>query len=212
MAQRPKEHVREALLAAAARELATHGLGGATLATVAKRAGTSIGNLYKYFQDKDALVAAALPPSLLSTLSKLVRSQVRSLEGHDLSQLARAHPYRERAADLLEFSLQRRDEVLFLLTRAEGTRFGAFRHGLEKDLVGLALSWARLAHPGYRPSASTRRTLSRIYRGFLGSLADILAREAGQRATRAAVSQFVAYHLAGLRALFAADAGHREPP
>ena len=203
MAQRPKEHVRDAFLAATARELSVHGLDGATLATVARRAGTSIGNLYKYFKNKDELVDAALPPSLLRTLSKLVRAQVRSLEGRELSQLGPAHPYREHAADLLQFSLQHRDEVLFLLTRAEGTRFGAFRHRLEKDLVSLALSWARLAHPGYRASTATRRTLSRIYRGFLNSLADILAIERGEAAARAAVAEFVTYHLAGLRAFFA---------
>lgn len=196
---------------ATARELAVHGLDGATLATVAQRAGTSIGNLYKYFQNKDELIDATLPASLLTTLSKLVRAQVRSLEGRDLTQLGPAHPYRQHAADLLQFSLERRDQVLFLLTRAEGTRFGAFRHQLEKDLVSLALSWARLAHPGFRAGPATRRTLARIYRGFLNALADILALETSETAARAAVAEFVSYHLAGLRAFFAAAAPHREP-
>ncbi|CAN5553252.1 hypothetical protein BH09MYX1_BH09MYX1_24160 [soil metagenome] len=45
MAQRQKEEVRAALVAAAAEELCAVGFERATLSAIAERAGTSIGNL-----------------------------------------------------------------------------------------------------------------------------------------------------------------------
>lgn len=48
----------DAIVAATAQVLASHGYEGATTALIAKRAGTSVGSLYQYFPTKEALVIA----------------------------------------------------------------------------------------------------------------------------------------------------------
>jgi len=48
----------ERLLTAAERTLETAGLEGATVPAIARRAGMSVGNVYKRFADKDALLRA----------------------------------------------------------------------------------------------------------------------------------------------------------
>lgn len=48
----------DAMLEAAAQVLVEHGYEGATTARVAERAGVSIGSLYQYFPNKEALIAA----------------------------------------------------------------------------------------------------------------------------------------------------------
>ncbi len=48
----------EAILEAAARILETEGLEGYTTNAIAKRAGVSVGSLYQYFPNKDAITAA----------------------------------------------------------------------------------------------------------------------------------------------------------
>jgi AcrR family transcriptional regulator len=50
----------DAIIAAAAQVLIAHGYEGATTARVARRAGVSVGSLYQYFPNKDALVAALI--------------------------------------------------------------------------------------------------------------------------------------------------------
>jgi len=50
----------EAILTAAAQVLIAHGYEGATTARIAERAGVSIGSLYQYFPNKEALVAALI--------------------------------------------------------------------------------------------------------------------------------------------------------
>jgi AcrR family transcriptional regulator len=50
----------DAILAAAARVFGTHGYAAATTNHIAERAGVSIGSLYEYFPNKDAILAALM--------------------------------------------------------------------------------------------------------------------------------------------------------
>ena len=60
LAQRPKPEVRAAFVTAAASLFAEIGYDAATMGAVAERAGSSIGNLYKYFASKEELFVAVL--------------------------------------------------------------------------------------------------------------------------------------------------------
>lgn len=205
MPQQKKAHVRSALVAAARRRFAEHGLDGATLAAIAGDAGTSIGNLYKYFADKAELFAAAVPPERPAELRALLREQVEALGGErDPGALPADHPYRQAAARTREFSLRHRDELLFLLRHAAGTPYASFRDDVVADLVRLSARHAEASYPGVTLGAADHRALRRIYRAYVASIADILAEERSPRALAEATRKLAAYHLAGLRAFFTA--------
>jgi AcrR family transcriptional regulator len=53
-----RETVRLAILDAAEELIARHGLHGAALVQIARRAGVAVGTLYNYFTDRDALIRA----------------------------------------------------------------------------------------------------------------------------------------------------------
>jgi AcrR family transcriptional regulator len=203
MAQRPKERMRRAILAEAARQFAEAGVEKATLAAIAAEAGTSIGNLYKYFSGKDELFSAAMPAKLVGELAGLLRRRVEALGvERDVRVLGPTHPYRLASDGLLRFALAHRSRILFLLRRAQGTRYASFNDTLVRDLQRLAVRYAKGAYPKVKMTAAMRRALERIYRAFLESIAAILAEETTDRALEDAVEQFAAYHLAGLRAFF----------
>jgi AcrR family transcriptional regulator len=68
--------VRSAILEAAEHLIGEHGLHGAGLAQIAKRAGVAVGTLYNYFTDRDALIRglfesrrATLRPRLLAAIT-----------------------------------------------------------------------------------------------------------------------------------------------
>lgn len=68
----------DALLDAAASLLATVGLSGMTTNAVAERAGVSVGSLYQYFPNKQALVAAVadrINAALVAQVESIVRSE-----------------------------------------------------------------------------------------------------------------------------------------
>lgn len=205
MPQRPKDRVRRAIVKAARRELALSGMTGATVGAIASRADTSVGNVYKYFPDKDALLDAAVPEEMVLEIRTLLSNRVEALGfSQDVGELGPGHPYHAATEELMRFALEHRDPILFLLVRAEGSVHQGFVDDVVRDLTRLALRYARGAYPGLRLGASGRRALQRIYRAFLVQIASVLQNETAPRSVRTAMAHLTDYHLTGLRGFFRA--------
>lgn len=203
MAQRPKDEMRRAILTAAADELAELGFERATLASIAARGGTSIGNLYKYFANKDELFHAAVPPEVATELRERLRHRVRALGlERDVRDLRATHPYEVASRDLFSFVIAHRAQILFLLSRAEGSRYASFANELAQSLTKLAVEYVTEAYPAASLTPARRRALLRIYRAFIATISAILREEGSERALREATDHFASYHLAGLKAFF----------
>jgi len=203
MAQRPKEEMRLAIVRAAADAFAEVGFERAALAAIAAEAGTSIGNLYKYFSSKEELFAAAVPEDVADELAARLTRRVEALgDARDVHALAEGHAYAAASEDLLAFSIANRAPILFLLRHGRGTAHASFADDLARRLTKLATAYASRAHGEDPMTAPRRRALERFYRGFVASLASILAEETTARAIRAATTHLTTYHLAGLRSFF----------
>jgi len=203
MAQRPKPEVREAILKAAAEAFAEGGFERAALGDVVQRAGTSIGNLYKYFANKDELFAEFIPRGFTTEFTNRVRAQVEALRTErNVFALDEAHPYRRASEELLTFTIAHRERVVFLLLRAQGTKHERFASEVVRLLVELALGYVCSAYPDLAITPAVKRTLTRIYKAFVSSLGTILVEERSEQAVRAAVASHATYHLSGLQALF----------
>jgi len=203
MAQRPKEPMRRAIIDAAAREFADVGFDGAALTTIAARARTSIGNLYKYFSSKNELFSAAIPDQVVRDLGSLLRRRMQAVgRERDVRQLGPGHPYHLASDELLRFALAHRQQILFLLRRAEGTPYASTVGKIVQRLTSLAVDYGRRAYRRAAMNAPRRRALVRVYRALVASIASILAEETSERALREATGHLTIYHLAGLRAFF----------
>jgi AcrR family transcriptional regulator len=203
MVQRPKTEIREAILRAAAAAFAQDGFEGASLGDIVERAGTSIGNLYKYFGNKEELFAKFMPQEFTADLTNRVRSQVGALRTEpDAFSLDKDHPYWRASDALLAFTLEHRERVVFLLLRAQRTKHERFASEIVRLLVALALEHARANHASFAASAANKRALTRIYTAFVASLGTILVEERSEAAVREAVALHTTYHLSGLQALF----------
>lgn len=203
MAQRPKPEVRDALQKAAAEAFAEGGFERAALGDIVERAGTSIGNLYKYFANKDELFEDFIPRGFTTELTGRVRAQVEALRSEtNIFGLDDAHPYRRASEDLLAFTIAHRERVAFLLLRAQGTKHERFSNDVVRLLVELAIEHAHATYPTFAVTPATKRTLTRIYRSFVATLGAILAEERAEHAVREAVARHATYHLSGLKALF----------
>ncbi len=203
MAQRPKPEVRDAIVQAAAEAFADVGFERAALSDIVQRAGTSIGNFYKYFDSKGELFAAFLPRGFSAEVERRIRAQVEALRGEqDVFSLADDHPYRRASEELVRFTIAHRHRIVFLLLRAGGTRHAQFRARLVRLLVGLALEHARATYAGFAATSANKRALTRIYTAYITTLGGILEQERSQRAIREALTLQTTYHLSGLKAFF----------
>jgi AcrR family transcriptional regulator len=101
----------EAILEAAARILETRGLVACTTNAVAQRAGVSIGSLYQYFPNRDALTAALIEretAQLMVDIDAATRQKTASGRLREMVQAAVAHQMRRPAlARVIDFEEQR---------------------------------------------------------------------------------------------------------
>lgn len=127
MAQVLKPDVRDRIVAAAREEFFTHGYEPASMAGIARRAGVSTSNIYRYFPDKSALFDAALPDALIERHDELLDERIAALvEPVDAS---------DAATRLLEFWLEHRLAIAVLLDHTGDTTRGQYRHRFVDRLV-----------------------------------------------------------------------------
>lgn len=203
MAQRPKEHVRAGIVSAAAALFAEIGYEQTTMAAVAERAHSSIGNVYRYFPSKEDLFAAVLPREFTVDLQRMTRRRIKALGTvRDLRLLARDARYHVLSGELLDHCLAHPERIVILLGKARGTPYAAFAPEFTANLVQWALAYAHNAWPGIRLSAGLRFALEQIYANHFAALAQAFSTFRNPEQIRDAVSHLTAHHQGGLKHLF----------
>jgi AcrR family transcriptional regulator len=219
MSQAPKDHVRDAFVAAAGAAFSELGYEGTRMAAVAERAGSSVGNLYRYFPDKEALFRAVVPDDLVRELERRTRARVRAFgAAKDVKSLPHDASYHALSEELLDYCLQHRAAVVIVLARAEGTPYSAFAERFVEALVGWSLDYARVAYPELCITAELRWVLRRAYFSFVTHIADALLHYPNEARTRSVLALLTAHHQGGLKNLFQtaggpdAEPSHAETP
>jgi AcrR family transcriptional regulator len=201
--QRPKEHVRAQFVAAASALFAEVGYATTTMGAVAERAGSSIGNLYKYFPSKEALFEVVVPSSFVTDVRRLTRARIEALGTiRDIRLVPADASYHVLAGDLLDLCLAHRERIVILLGRAEGTPFEDFPEDFTKRLVEWALDYVKGAWPTVRPTPEMRFALRRIYRNYLAGVAEAFMTFREEKPIREAIAHLTAHHQGGLKHLF----------
>lgn len=197
MAQVLKDEVRERIRKAALGVFAERGFRGATMPEIARRAGVAPANLYRYYDDKDALFAAVVPDDLARRHDELLARSVRSL-----ASLAGAPPTGTTEANeaLLVFWVENRHAVVLLLDRGADTRYARYGERFVEKLVALSVGEIHAAYPDLRMSPEAKKTLTIIFDNTRRAIASILASTRDEARVREAIAGFRSYQMAGLAA------------
>lgn len=203
MAQILKESVQERILTAALVAFAETGFQGTSVAAIARGAGVSTGNVYRYFENKDVLFEAAVPPAFARKLSALLRQRVDALRGVvNVAGLPEDARWRVISQQLLELAFENRLRVVIALSpqKSAGTGLATFRERTLSELVERAEAYGRSLEPARTLGPEHRLVLSRIYAGLLDTVAAVLQAHESRAAVDADVLRFTTYHLAGMKA------------
>lgn len=135
-----KDDLREKILESAVAQFAKKGFQAATMRDIASKAGISSGNIYRYFESKEALFDCAVGPTY-----ELVRNMESELE----QEIQSGNVSRRNFHKLMtRFSKQAFDiflnhgaEMLILFERSKGTKFSDTKDRL-KRIISAALQRA----------------------------------------------------------------------
>ena len=197
MAQILKLTLHERMLSAAEQVFAEAGYSGATMASIAQRASISTGNIYRYFDNKEALFSAILPDAFADAFRRLLKRRLAGLvDASDVTELDQEA--RVQADELLRFWIAHRLKVVIILDRAEGSRFADFGAEFVTDLLRATRTKLRKQHGVRQLSAPHELVLTNIFQNTRRSIVSILEAYEEEAQIRAAVAAFWSYQLAGL--------------
>ncbi len=197
MPQVLKPDVRDAILNAATVCFADGGFHATSMARIAREAGVSAGNIYRYFDDKQDLFAAVLPDAFIAELQQVLDRRVDALaalqEPGVLDDEARA-----RQSEFLTFLVAHRLQVILLLDRCEDTVHEGFSERFVTGLVDRALATVDAGHP---VSPHMRFVLRCVFDGARRTIVDVLEAHSHPDDISAALASFWTFQIGGLAAL-----------
>ena len=195
MPQILKEETRIAIVEAALSVFAQKGFRDATMQDVSRLAGLSAGNIYRYFPDKLALYAAALPPSLMEELQATLDRKIAAWEGTPLSADPGLNGAEKRfRLDLIDLLAQNRLQWIVLLRDRK-------QESLTDRLGTFFERWFGSLGPGPALSENRRMTVRLMYRNLIALIASVLGENRDAPALRDALENCIDYHMAGLAAV-----------
>lgn len=117
-----KEEVRKRLLHAAMEEFANHGYETTSLRTIARHANVTPGNIYAYFQSKEAILDAILAPTL-----SLLHEQIALMsKGDSITSIS----FPLLASRITDLYLRNKKQFVILMTKAQGTKYALAKQSI----------------------------------------------------------------------------------
>lgn len=112
-----KEEMRRRIYEAAIKEFAEKGFTNASMRDIAKGAGMTVGNLYRYFKDKEALFYNVIEPAY-ENLMELAKKSIE-LVSHSFDNSF----FEFLAEQILKISKEHKIELLILFEGSAGTKY-----------------------------------------------------------------------------------------
>jgi AcrR family transcriptional regulator len=199
MIQTKKDDVKERIEEAALKIFARDGFAGATMAAIAREAGLSVGNIYRYYKSKDELFYSALSPDFVCDFSGQIGLKMKTADGVELDKVKEFRPMQIRDQAVKTFFADNRLRIVILLTHATGTQYERFRNDLIDFTIDNALRYLHtVTGKPVELSPAKREVLRFIYDNMYGAIAGILTRFETREDIAAAYDDFFDYHYQGI--------------
>ena len=160
-----KKEIRENILAAAVEEFKEHGYADASIRNIANNAEISLGNIYRYFTNKEALYFAVINPFLNSIRQAIEEDIV--FEGKDM---------REASEKLVEFLVDHSDEIL-IIRKGNSVHYEAFVSFIVEAISKKIREMLEKSFPEIDEKIKNPDFYNAVAEGFLTSLFKVLSKD-----------------------------------
>lgn len=131
-----KDDLRKRILASAVAQFAEKGFQAATMRDIAYDAGISSGNIYRYFENKEALFDSAVGPTykLASEMGLILEEKIA---GGGVTNRNLQKTMTSIEAQAFDVLLNHTAEVIILFDKSEGTKFADLKDNMKRTLSGI---------------------------------------------------------------------------
>jgi AcrR family transcriptional regulator len=199
MAQYKKDQVKENIDAAALKVFSRKGYQAAKISDISACSGVSVGNIYRYYKNKDEIFYSVMPEDFSSRFLSEIHSKISAEKSNADTD---SSIFEEITEAFIRFMLSNRERILILFSGCNGTKYS----GLWNELVESLLSVGRNIYPdqygAYLLRFGSDGILRLIYENLISAYSQILSSEtAGDEERINQIRQINLYHFAGITRL-----------
>lgn len=185
-----KKEIRENIIAAAIDEFKEHGYADASIRNIANNAEISLGNIYRYFANKEALYFAVINPFLASI--KQVIEQDIVFDGCNM----------KNASDVLvEFLVEHSDELL-IIRKGNSVHYESFINYLVQSISGKIKEMVRQSYPDIDDKIQNDNFYNAVAEGFLTSLFKVLSVDSPLETQKRNVRELITFYFGSMKDRF----------
>ena len=160
-----KREIRERILAAAVEEFKEYGFANASIRNIANNAEISLGNIYRYFANKEALYFAVINPFMESVKQSIEREFV-----------FKDRPMKDAAEILIKFLMEYCDEIL-IIRKGNSIHYETFINYIVEVISSKIREMMEGAFPEIDEKIKNPDFYMAIADGFLNSLFKVLHKD-----------------------------------
>ena len=160
-----KREIRDRILASAVEEFKEHGFANASIRNIANNAEISLGNIYRYFANKEALYFAVINPFMESVKQSIERDFV-----------FKDKPMKDASEVLVKFLMQYCDEIL-IIRKGNSVHYETFINYIIEVISAKIREMIEGEFPGIDDKIQNPDFYLAIADGFLNSLFKVLHKD-----------------------------------
>lgn len=197
MPQIQKETVRNEIKHTALTLFATQGYEQTSMVNIAKAAGFSVGNVYRYFKSKQDILEELVPKEFMNELTKQLFTKIDTGKGITISEQMKDKEYIENSAQFIKTIVANRLQILVAFRCRKNEQGVAFKEEVIASLVQFFLQ--QFVPENQRESLVA--TVELLYRGLANLYMEILTEEHTEEEYITQLKRVTEYHVAGLATL-----------
>ena len=181
-----KKEIKENIIAAAIEEFKLHGYADASIRNIANNAEISLGNIYRYFTNKEALYFAVINP-FLGNVKQIIEHDI-VFEGSDVTQVSEV---------LVEFLVNHSDELL-IIRKGNSIHYETFIGYMVESISLKIREMFENSFPQINEKIKNPDFYNAVAEGFLASLFKVLDREDSLEVKKRSVRELITFYFGNM--------------
>ncbi|MBN1883769.1 MAG: TetR/AcrR family transcriptional regulator [Deltaproteobacteria bacterium] len=198
MAQMLKEDIKRKIDDAALKTFYEMGYQGAVMADIARHAGVSVGNIYRYYKNKKELFNTLVPMDIIDGLRDMIGSKFMIADGMDLKNARHAPAMDLMDEQLFEYLVTYRRQIVITMEEREGNPYLGFKDELVDLMTNMAMRYTNTIEHPIHVDELKLRMLRLIYENLYNAVVEILKSYTRADQIRAAFDNLLDYHFFGV--------------
>lgn len=164
-----KKEVQEAIINASIEEFLEKGFALASMRSIASKANISVGNVYRYFKNKESLLETIVQPAI-QALEVLFNPRI----GDDGRSLNLAHALKILKDQFPKILIHYRDPLIILYDCCDGTSYAAFKINWKRSITTLFTNYIEVYNHKFPESPFDLRIANSASTSFLEGIIQII--------------------------------------